>query len=412
MNKKSISIIAIAIPLLAGLVYILVNKFNQPSTDEINATSTAVYQTEISKYLTAMPTFTPQPLPTNTPEVSPTPTEIMPMYDMFTAEDALLIYERPKFDSDVIGNLDAGESAVWAEERKDYSHDPNWHWYHVQFADVEKNENELFDGYVAVLTEQGKQMTQQTCPAVIADSFKYFGNYVLAPTGFVGGAWQDYAVLSSAGYTLGKISTVSYGGASIDTVNAVMVQLDPTTGLPVLVPYQQIVGIQFADENRYFYKMGMSGFPPEGECALGSKTCGLDRTGEIENYSTIFENRDEVISRIENKIVFVTFDNFGWLGTMFNYYDANTFSYIYDTSFSDSREDSIHQKAYRLFSQYEMETGDTMNQLFLRGKQVPQDWMNMQTGFIRYFIIPDFPAENGYEQIEALTQCLQAISSY
>ena len=411
MNKKSISIIVIAIPLLAGLVYILVNKFNQPSTDEINATSTAVYQTEISKYLTAMPTFTPQPLPTNTPEVSPTPTEIVPMYDMFTAEDALLIYERPKFDSDVIGNLGVGESAVWAEERKDYSNDPNWNWYHIQFADVEKDENELFDGYVAVLTEQGRQMTQDTCPAVVADSFKFFSQYPMVATniGFAGGAGQGYASLQTGGYTLGKITTTRYKNANIDSVNAVMVQINPVDGSPILIPFNFVIGIQFDDSTEYEGHLNPSALPPEDCYSL--ETCGLDHVSQwwptygADYYYEVFQDRDFVISRFENKMIYGEFHGGGDLGVSFNYVDMTYMSYIY----VDSNDAS---DGYRLFSQYEMETGDRMNFLFLKGEQVPSDWINMGFSFTRFFEIPSFTIENGFEQSDVLAQCLKAIGSW
>ena len=422
MNKKSISIIVIAIPLLAGLVYILVNKFNQPSTDEINTTTTAVYQTEISKYLTAMPTFTPQPLPTNTPELSPTPTEIVPMLDMFTAEDDLLIYEHPKFDSDVIGSLGVGESAVWAEERKDYSNDPNWNWYHMQFADVEKDENELFDGYVAVLTEQGRQMTQDTCPAVVADSFKFFSQYPMVATniGFAGGAGQGYASLQTGGYTLGEITTTRYKNANIDSVNAVMVQLNPADGSPILVPFNFVIGFQFDDEEVYFPLMVISRFPLKS--CYSVETCGLDDVSQWwstygEEYYKVAQNRDFIVSRFENKIVYGTFNGGADLGTQFNFVDLSYMSYVYDTGYTSTKlktadRNRLYGKIYRLFSQYEMETGDRMNFLFLRGEQVPEDWLNMGFSFTRFFIIPDFPAENRYEQTDALTQCLQAISSY
>ena len=422
MNKKSISIIAIAILLLTGLVYILVNEFNQPSTDENNATTTAVYQTEISKYLTAMPTITPQPLPTNTPEISPTPTEIVSMYDMFTAEDDLLIYEHPKFDSDVIGSLGVGESAVWAEERKDYSNDPNWNWYHMQFADVEKDENELFDGYVAVLTEQGQQMTQDTCPVVIVDSMNFYSKFPFVATnpGFVGGAGQGYASIETGGYTLGKITTSTYGDAQIDSVNAVIVQLDPNTGSPVLVPFNLVIGVQFNDEQVYHSRMNISGFP-SADC-ISPETCGLDHISQW--YPTygdktyiVFQNRDETISRFENQIIYGTISGGGFLGTQFNYVDLSYMSYIYDMEFvspflSDPAEvKRVSEKFYKLFSQYEIATGDNMNFLFLRGKQVPSDWLNMGFNMTRFFIIPDFIIENDYEQSDLLTQCLQAIGS-
>ena len=417
MNKKSISIIVIAIPLLAGLVYILVNKFNQPSTDEINATTTAVYQTEISKYLTAMPTFTPQPLPTNTPEISPTPTEIVPMLDMFTAEDDLLIYEHPKFDSDVIGSLGVGESAVWAEERKDYSNDPNWNWYHMQFADVEKDENELFDGYVAVLTEQGKQMTQQTCPAIITDSFNFFHGV----SGFRGGAGQGYASISTSGFTLGNITTTAYGNAQIDSVNAVIIQLDPATGLPVLVSFNFVIGFHFNGDDLYHTNMNFSGIPPE-EC-MATQRCGLDHISEWWDIygwdmNRLTDDRDFVLSRFEGKIVYGEFYGGGDLGTQFNYFDMSTMSYIYDTNYvttifaSSPIDKTKTEDNYRFFSQYEMETGDRMNFLFLKGKQVPMDWLNMGFTFTRFYLIPDYPTQYGYENTGALTQCLQAIGSY
>lgn len=47
----------------------------------------------------------------------------------------LSVFQQPDFHSSVIYTLATGSGVLWLDERKNFSIDPAWNWYHIQYTD-------------------------------------------------------------------------------------------------------------------------------------------------------------------------------------------------------------------------------------------------------------------------------------